>query len=189
MNYTIGFMDLCEYPTENEAYWINIMENNKRSRVENFLCAEDKKRVVLGDILTRKMLSKQLGLAPNEIDIFTNSCGKPQLYNNQNIHFSVSHSYNLIACAVSENFIGVDVEFICKTDLRQIDLFCTKEEKEYILSGEDVYNRFFEIWTFKEAYYKATGKIADHTVCCFNCNSNKSFWTRNGYAITVYCYK
>ncbi len=81
--------------------------------------------------------------------------GKPHFKDLKNFHFNISHSYDLQAIAIGECEVGVDVERLRKADLRIAKRF-TETERGYILE-QDCDNRFFEVWTKKEAYLKYKG--------------------------------
>lgn len=88
-----------------------------------------------------------------------NEYGKPYIKNNPNLHFNISHTKDMIVCAVSEKSIGVDIETVRPTYNRIAEKFFSVKEQEYIFKskdGQDV--RFCEIWTRKEAYVKWIGK-------------------------------
>ena len=78
--------------------------------------------------------------------------------------FSISHSENIIVCAVAYFNIGLDCQ---KKSISDADK-CRKIAKRFYADGEnefldalesDAYiDNFFEIWAKKEAYIKYTGK-------------------------------
>lgn len=84
--------------------------------------------------------------------------GKPYFKNLPNVYFNISHSGKLQAVALGDSEMGVDIELIRKADLRIAKRRFTANEYAYI-AEQDCDNRFFEIWTKKEAYlkYKGTG--------------------------------
>ena len=87
--------------------------------------------------------------------------GKPYLLEYPDFHFSLSHSGNVVALAVSGQEIGLDVQehVAIKKDLAK--RFFTEAEKELLLreKDEESYNRlFFKLWSIKESYIKYTGR-------------------------------
>ena len=86
---------------------------------------------------------------------------KPYLYGHNEWQFNISHTKGMIAIAVSDKPIGIDVEIIRKNDLRIAQRFFASSEIDYIndaKSDGDQNKRFLEIWTKKEAYVKFTGE-------------------------------
>jgi 4'-phosphopantetheinyl transferase len=83
--------------------------------------------------------------------------GKPFIKNFP-LFVSISHSGNFVAAAFSENEIGIDIEVLRETNLAVAKKFCTNDDLEFLNCKETGKNeRFFKIWTAKEAYLKITG--------------------------------
>jgi 4'-phosphopantetheinyl transferase len=72
------------------------------------------------------------------------------------INFSISHSGEIVLFAESDHSVGVDVEQINQMDYEELATFFHEDERAYILE-QNVQNRFYEIWTKKEAVLKAIG--------------------------------
>ncbi len=67
--------------------------------------------------------------------------------------FSISHSRDLVICAISENHnIGIDAEFIRPINPTIFKRHLTEQERQL---SEDNMPQFFEFWTRKEAIVKA----------------------------------
>jgi 4'-phosphopantetheinyl transferase len=78
------------------------------------------------------------------------------------LHFSLSHTDGLVACAVSFcERIGIDVEATDRpaSHLAIARAFFSSAESDYLLSlpRAQQTDRFFDLWTLKEAYTKARG--------------------------------
>lgn len=79
------------------------------------------------------------------------------------LYFSVSHSGNMIICAVACFNIGAD----CQKPAGDFET-CKKITKRYFSENENIFlsnfdsreyiDNFFKVWTKKEAYIKYTGK-------------------------------
>ena len=102
--------------------------------------------------IVKKIASKTLSIAENELEFEIGKNGKPHLKGIDNFHFNISHCKNTIAVAVSDSSIGIDIEKVRKADFRICDRFFTETEKEYVGYSD---RHFFEIWTKKEAYIKS----------------------------------
>ncbi|USO02725.1 MAG: 4'-phosphopantetheinyl transferase superfamily protein [Alphaproteobacteria bacterium] len=73
-------------------------------------------------------------------------------------HFNLSHSHNKIVLAVSLNgSVGVDIEYIRPRPKFQklMQRHFTKEEQEFV---GDSLEKFYDLWTQKEALVKCLGK-------------------------------
>lgn len=122
-----------------------------KNRISRYKKQNDLKRSALGYYLVAKAYKELTGSVAPPI-LFTDS-GKPY-FNDNNIHFSISHSNNLAVCVLNDKEIGIDTEKIETFNPKLIDRICMDEEKQYIGNSSE---RFFEIWTAKEAYSKLTG--------------------------------
>lgn len=84
-------------------------------------------------------------------DFYLGENGKPL---SKNIYFNISHSHGLVILGISkDNDIGVDVELVRKVKYLLIQFVSSFEELQYI----DKEEKFFDIWTNKEALLKAHG--------------------------------
>ena len=83
--------------------------------------------------------------------------GKPML---KGLEFNLSHSGDLIICAVSEKPVGCDVEMIRKAPRSVARRYFSHGELQYLVQcKEDDYDKaFFTLWTMKESYVKMTGE-------------------------------
>lgn len=79
--------------------------------------------------------------------------GKPYFTGKNTPYFSISHDDNIVAVAISDNCVGIDIqaprdsESLCKIAKR----FFGDNETKDVLSGK---TDFLTIWTRKEAYCK-----------------------------------
>lgn len=87
--------------------------------------------------------------------------GKPYLSHAPHIFFNLSHSYGGVLCAVAPFEIGCDIEKIRDTRLDVAHRVFSDAEQALLnaLSNEtEKKNLFFELWTKKESFMKATGE-------------------------------
>ena len=145
----VRFLDLRTVSTEQLTLWESWLSPEKRQRLEQ-LPPEKRLQSLFGDALARQMLSEMLGIAPQNISFTYAKNGKPLM---DGAYFSISHSGDLVGCAVSERPVGLDVERIrtAPTRLRR-ELDCEgKSDAE-----------FFRLWTKREALIKCCGKTVAH---------------------------
>lgn len=135
-------------------------------KVERLKKRDDMSSLLACYTLLRLILSKRLKLKPEEISYFTHDRGKPGLINSS-LDFNISHSGHSFAFAISENAgLGLDLEeHNKKLNYKAIvKRFFSAEEGNYIFDSPDQSSdRFFLLWTRKEALLKAfgTGIISD----------------------------
>lgn len=81
--------------------------------------------------------------------------GKPYLENYSDIHISITHTDDCVACAVSDDPVGVDAQIVGDTKPRIAMHMFTENERDYV---KDDAVRFFEVWTKKESFVKLAGE-------------------------------
>lgn len=89
------------------------------------------------------------------LDIIKNDYGKPKIKGETDFHFNISHSGEWICIVTSNNEVGCDIQKHTKYSPLIVKRYYSQSEK--ILSEKN-FNYFFEIWTRKEAFVKATGR-------------------------------
>lgn len=133
-----------------------VMEELSKERQKRILsCRREQQRLQSfgAGLLLNKILGRQ-GILPEMVRIDKN--GKPEV---DGICFNLSHSGDIVICAVSEKPVGCDIEQLKDAPKQVAERSFTEEEKEYLRQfSEEEYNReFFRIWTRKESYLKMTG--------------------------------
>lgn len=149
------WLDIRNMQVEEYENYYELMTQDKKERVNRYRFVDDKKRTVAGEILARQMISQWCQVEETFITFSGNQYGKPYAIDLP-VHFNISHSSNLVVCAIDDNPVGIDVELIREIDLSIARRVCTKHELEYVYSGQ-FYKRFFRVWTLKEAYFKCAG--------------------------------
>ena len=77
---------------------------------------------------------------------------------------SVSHSMNTFALLVSDSDAGVDIQYARGTDTARIAARFFTEEEANEVAADDTGDRFYELWTRREAYSKYTGAGMEHVI-------------------------
>lgn len=148
--------------------WYSLMSNEKQCRVDRFRFKDDKKRTVAGEMLARKAISDWCNVAVEDVIFDYEEYGKPYAVG-LNVEFNISHSGDIVVCAVGNSPVGIDVEEIRPIDLNVSKRICTEDEliclfshipteQDFVYTTDiEVLTRFFELWTKKEAYAKWVG--------------------------------
>ncbi|HEY0258103.1 MAG TPA: 4'-phosphopantetheinyl transferase superfamily protein, partial [Candidatus Methylacidiphilales bacterium] len=139
------------------------LDAGDRQRAARFHFAEDRARFVLGRGLLRKCLGYHLRQTPETIELATTEFGRPVLAGNREIQFSLTHTGDLVAVAVTSGAqIGIDLELVQpQRDLPGLAerIFSPEDLREFLaLSPGDQTGAFYRAWTRKEAYLKARGE-------------------------------
>ena len=142
-----------------------ILSVDERTRANRYRFAQDRNRFVVRRGILRTILGHYLGVAPSQVRFRYEIHGKPVLADgtgNSNIRFNLSHSDGIALLAFTRNYkIGVDIERI--RDISEMDQIAASffSEGEYAvfrsLPKDKKKEAFFDCWTRKEAFVKATG--------------------------------
>ena len=128
----------------------------RKKRLET-IWQEEKRRQSIG---AERLLNKALeelypGFKP-PADIILDNNGKPYI-SSKPLYFSLAHSGNIAACAVSDNNIGLDVQIEEAPREKIMRRVFSTRESEYVLSATDKNHAFTEVWTKKESKVKKSG--------------------------------
>ena len=151
-------MELCWYDIlqDDGIPAIQLMSEERRRRAEAMRFEADRLRTAAGEMLARQMLARRLNCTPSQVPLCWNEAGKPEVPGT-GLYVSISHSGAYAVCGVDNCPIGVDVETVRNVDGKFMARVCNNQELSYILRGGDVQQRFWELWTAKEAIFKLTG--------------------------------
>ena len=115
----------------------------ERFQYKNFSDADKLKEHCLSYYLLDKILRDNYNVENRELEFISQ---KPYLKSRE-IHFSISHSRNFIAIAISSYNCGIDIEFIKERDFVKIAKRMKFEECSSL-------ENFYKKWTEYEAAYK-----------------------------------
>lgn len=132
------------------------MTQYRKDKINRMVFLKDKRLSLgAGALLDYALILE--GVSDREIIYVQNQ--KPCL-KNSNIRFNLSHSGNMVFCAVSDKDVGCDVEQITDIDMQIAARFFFHEEYAAISACPDSTSRndlFFRYWTLKESFMKVTG--------------------------------
>ena len=142
-----------------------LLAADERERAERFHFKKDRDRFIAQRGILRIILGCYLGVEPESVQFTHGENGKPLIADGQNgegLHFNLSHSENMAIYAFSDHReIGVDIEQIRDNiEMTQlVDRFFSAKEKAawHSLPESQRKEAFFNAWTRKEAFTKATG--------------------------------
>jgi 4'-phosphopantetheinyl transferase len=145
-------------------YRLSCLSASEKKNAEKFHRTEDSVRFITRKWFYRQVLGKYCDLAPRTLEFSETKYGKPFLQPGQNrngISFSCSSSQDIAVIGIiKDSELGIDVEFVQKNIiLRQVsEQIFTRQEQSQIENSENGFQLFFELWTKKEAFAKASGK-------------------------------
>ncbi|MGI6027807.1 MAG: 4'-phosphopantetheinyl transferase family protein [Candidatus Heteroscillospira sp.] len=140
---------VCYYDTGPVSPEIEALLPAFRLRELATLPADRRKQGVLAEALLRLELSRLSGTAPKEHVILREKGKKPFC---KSFHFSLSHTRGAVAVLVSDYACGADIERISSPRMRAGRLCFTADEYALAQTSPE---RFWELWTRKEAIFKA----------------------------------
>lgn len=143
----------------------SLLNNVEREQQQRFYFIKHQKRYLITRALVRTVLSFYSNITPKEWRFSKNQYGKPfidHLLTDVPLYFNVSHTEGMIILAVSlEKEIGIDIENIDREidwlQLAKKNFSPIEYEQLLALSTNQQKERFFDLWTLKEAYIKACG--------------------------------
>lgn len=133
---------------------VSLLSKERQQKWKALLQSDKKKQCLGAGLLLNKVLS-YYHVSAEDVGVGKN--GKPEV---DGICFNLSHSGELVVCAVSETQVGCDIEQRKAVPLYLAERFFGTREKEYLsaFTGAEYDRQFFRLWTMKESYVKMTGE-------------------------------
>jgi 4'-phosphopantetheinyl transferase len=153
-----------------------MLSADEQARADRFRFTCDRSRWIVARGLLRTILARYLNVHPCEIRFAYGARGKPALaaeHVDETLTFNLSHTDDLAAYAIGRTTeIGIDIERIRSVpELEGIaEAFFSLAERSALMSLPESERRigFFNCWTRKEAYIKATGDGLAHPLDRFD---------------------
>lgn len=145
---------------------LGILSADELERAGRFHFERDQKRFIVAHGILRQILGKYLGKNPHELRFEYTSHGKPELATEpgyDTLSFNLSHSGAFALYAVTRGRkIGIDIEQV-RDDVTIGEIARRFFSQSEISSLERIPKEkrtevFFQYWTRKEAFIKATGE-------------------------------
>jgi len=142
------------------------LSTEERARRDRFRFAADRRDFAIAHDLLRRTLSRYADLSPADWQFTKNKFGKPSIDSRDPhlaaISFSLSHTRGFVACGVTlTEALGVDVERAdrSRSAMQIAESYFSKQEIASLRRQSDEMRRvrFAELWTLKEAFWKAIG--------------------------------
>lgn len=151
--------------TDLEKNCLPWLSQEETQRYQRFHLSRHRKQYLLGRALIRTGLSQYCSINAGQWEFSENGYGKPAIANDQNadnLFFNLSHSANRLVLAIARiEMLGVDIERSDRSRrIKQIaDRYFSQNEVSELLALpiDTQLDRFYDLWTLKEAYIKACG--------------------------------
>jgi 4'-phosphopantetheinyl transferase len=132
---------------------ISRVSEQRREKVLKYRFQTGREQSLKAYMLLQRLLKEEYGIT--EPPVFRElENGKPVIIGHEDIHFNMSHCKYAVACAISNEPVGIDVEVV-KEKVKD-------ELARYVLSDEELEDltplKFTRLWTLKEAVVILTGR-------------------------------
>lgn len=157
---TLYLLALSEQlPAEDALGWLSASE---RHQAESFSREASRNRYLQVRAAVRYCLAQHAGCTPQQLVIERSEAGKPQLVAPRPLFFSISHSDDQLAIAITTaGDIGIDLERIAArrpcAAIAERYFHPHETDKLQQLPAAEQTPFFFDLWTLKEAFFKAIG--------------------------------
>lgn len=133
---------------------IEKLPEKRRERIGKMRQSKSRKQSLGAGLLLEKVLMRY-GLSSK--DVYQDENGKPMI---EGLYFNLSHSGDIVICAVSNSPVGCDIEQSKKAPAHLAERYFCEGEKQYLsqFAGDEYDREFYRLWTMKESYMKYTGE-------------------------------
>ncbi|MEU4080020.1 4-phosphopantetheinyl transferase [Streptomyces venezuelae] len=162
-----GSVALWLVPVTADPGAYELLDAGERQRSAALLREADRTRYLAAHGGLRRLLGHYLGTPPDEVVFVREDCplcggphGRPAVRDG-GIHFSLSHSEDLVLVGVAGRPVGVDVEAFPAAGVSDLvaDTLHPREREEFARLAPEVRTAAFtRCWVRKEAYLKGTGE-------------------------------
>jgi 4'-phosphopantetheinyl transferase len=129
-------------------------------RAKKYYKEEDYYRFLIARISLRILLAKYTNQHPAKINFVLGANKKPLVVNVPGLHYNISHCKDWVLIAIADVEVGVDVEKVDPLfpfeDI--ITSSFSSQEQAFVTQNPASRRAFFQTWTRKEAFVKATGE-------------------------------
>lgn len=144
---------------------LNKIEQQRKEKILRTQSHTARVRSLTAGILLYNAVCDYLGIEvgesnPRPLNVSYEKEGKPYLVEYPDVFFNLSHSGDLVCCAISNYQVGIDVQKhgIVKEGIAQ--RFFTQQDNQMLAACEEAKREelFFRMWSVKESFIKYTGE-------------------------------
>jgi 4'-phosphopantetheinyl transferase len=148
---------------DRRALCLGVLSADERERLQRLRPADARDLFLTAHALVRWSLSQRQSIDPAVWQFSADERGRPRIVSPAtDLAFTLTHTRGLASCAVvSGEDVGIDAEDVSRQRPRGLaERFFSRRECDDLqaLPADTQLWRFFEYWTLKEAYVKASGK-------------------------------
>lgn len=151
--------------------FVDRLDMERQEKVMRTRNEKDQVRILAAGLLLQYAVEQELDrkIPGTSLGIRQKEGGKPYLVDYPQIHFNLSHSGEMVACAIGTIEVGVDIQQLVPVKEKVATRFFTEKENERLkqcTTAKEYEKQFFQYWCRKESYLKLTGEglggIAKH---------------------------
>jgi 4'-phosphopantetheinyl transferase len=154
-----------EYLDSVSTYPMKQLDDRERARAGLFRTTEAHNEFVAGRVLAKAALAAVTGTTPREWRLDDGPGGRPMAVGPESADVNIAHSGGLVAVAAARGVeapVGIDVEDTSRAIrmdrlVRRYFLQSERDAYESLTDPNQRRERFFALWSLKEAHAKATG--------------------------------
>ena len=147
------YADISELTDEADRYPLSEYRLN---RLEHLRPQKNRQQGIGAELLLLHAVKEVKPETPVPLCLRESAGGKP-FFSDSNIHFSLSHSGAVAACAIADREIGLDIQLQAQVNMRLVRRFFTAGEEAFLERSDDPDRDFTMLWALKESYLKAIG--------------------------------
>lgn len=176
------------FSEEKQKEYLKFLDKEKLSQFNSATNQNRKKSILISHGFLKEAVAQEYNINKKDLVFSVTEKGKPFCRSHENIHFSISHSGDYFAVAISEKEIGIDIQTVKNFNEKLVDRVCCEKEKLFVNSSENKSKAFTEIWTKKEAYLKALGTGIDRELTTVD-TTELDFITecQDEFIVSVFC--
>lgn len=128
-----------------------------QEKIKKYRRWEDAQLSLMGRSMLFRGIQENYNLDYSNKEISYTKFNKPY-FHNDSIHFNISHSGNIVICAITKKGeIGIDIEKISTIEINDFESQFSQNEWDKIMNSINTSETFFEYWAQKEAVIKSHG--------------------------------
>ncbi len=182
--------EISSFSEEKQKEFFTFLDKEKKGEYLSAANENRKKSILLSQGFAKEKIAEDYCLDKKDIVFSVTPFGKPYCKSHGEIYFSLSHSGDFLALAISDKDVGIDIEKIRGAKENLVNRVCCKNEKDRIFSSDNPDVEFTKIWTRKEAYLKALGTGIDRELSSIDTTDEKLKFTteiNENFIVSVFC--
>lgn len=158
---------------------LHTLSDYRLERLKKTARSEAKAQSLAAELLLIHAVRTVYPEAELPLKITVGEFGKPELRGIE-LEFSLSHSADMVLCAVSNKCVGADIQLHTSYKVALAERFFTKKEAAAIAQAADKNKMFAQTWAVKESYLKLLGTGMRRPLGSFDVNCDNGCFSIDG---------